>query len=62
MTQRVKYIGPHDSVELEVAPRLWKQVDNGATLEVGDDLAESLLAQPDNWSKASAKKSEKEDS
>lgn len=63
MTIRIKYVGPHDGVEIEHAPKLWVTVSKGEIVEVGDELGESLLMQPDNWSKASpAKKSEKEDS
>jgi len=62
MATRVKYVGPYDAVEIEVAPRLWEIVKNGSAIEVGDDLASSLLAQPDNWRRVTVKKSEKEDS
>lgn len=46
---KVKYVGPHPAVEIEVAPRKWATVENGATVEVGADLAAALLQQVDNW-------------
>jgi hypothetical protein len=45
----IKYVGPHPAVDVEVAPRKWVSVDHGATVEVGSDLAASLLQQVDNW-------------
>jgi hypothetical protein len=45
----IKYVGPHPAVDVEVAPRKWVSVDHGATVEVGNDLAASLLQQVDNW-------------
>jgi hypothetical protein len=45
----IKYVGPHPAVDVEVAPRKWVSVNHGATVEVGTDLAESLLQQVDNW-------------
>lgn len=46
---KIKYTGPHDAVELEVAPRKWATVNHGDTIEVGAELAKSLLQQVDNW-------------
>lgn len=46
---KIKYVGPHPAVEVEVAPRKWVTVDHGATIEVGTDLANALLQQVDNW-------------
>jgi hypothetical protein len=46
---KVKYVGPHPAVEVEMAPRKWVSVANGDTVEVGNDLAAALLQQVDNW-------------
>lgn len=35
-------------------------VEAGDTVEVDDDLAKSLLAQPDRWAKSTPSKSDKE--
>ena len=50
----VKYIGPGDEVEIEVAPEFWQPVKHGGTVEVTDDLADSLCEQVDNWAPAKA--------
>lgn len=52
MSRHVTYHGPIDEVEIEVAPNLWQPVKRGASVEVSDDLADSLLDQPDNWKAA----------
>jgi len=59
--KKLTYIGPHDAVEIEVAPRKWVEVKQGAAVEVGDQLAVGLLAQPDNWKAAKTTKSQQED-
>ena len=51
----VKYHGPHDAVEIEIAPRLWQTVAHGASIEVTDKVAANLLAQNDNWCETSKK-------
>jgi len=51
----IKYVGPHPAVDVEVAPRKWVTVDHGATVEVGNDLAASLLQQVDNWQETTKK-------
>jgi predicted RecA/RadA family phage recombinase len=56
----LKYVGPHDAVEVEVAPQKWSLVTNGQVVEVGDTLAAALLDQPDNW-KSVTKKAAKPD-
>lgn len=53
--QVLKYKGPHDAVEVEVAPRVWATVARNATIEVADNLAGSLLEQVDNWTTATKK-------
>jgi predicted RecA/RadA family phage recombinase len=59
--KKLTYIGPHDAVEIEVAPRKWVEVKQGAAVEVGDQLAVGLLEQPDNWKAAKTTKSQQED-
>lgn len=44
----VRYIGPHDAVDVKVND-VWATVDRGATLEVDDATATSLLTQVGNW-------------
>lgn len=56
----IKYVGPHDAVEVEVAPQRWALVNHGQVVEVGDTLAVALLDQPDNW-KSVTKKAAKAD-
>lgn len=55
--KQIKYHGPHPQVEVEVAPKRWQVVDRGAVFEVADNMAASLLDQPDNWKLVKAKKS-----
>lgn len=52
---KVKYVGPHVAVEVEVAPRKWVSVAHGDTVEVGNDLAAALLQQVDNWQETTKK-------
>lgn len=59
--KKLTYIGPHDEVEVEVAPNKWAEVKNKGTIEVGDQLAESLLEQPDNWKPATKTTKSQED-
>lgn len=64
----LKYVGPHDEVEI---PSLGVVVKRGDTVDVsaeaagrapdGDDLGEGLLAQPDNWQPVAPAKKSKED-
>ncbi len=49
---RVRYDGPFDSVDV---PAAGITVERGDTVEVTDEIGESLVEQAD-WSKASAKK------
>ena len=53
--QTLKYKGPHDAVEVEVAPRLWVTVTRNSTIDVADKLAGQLLEQVDNWATATKK-------
>jgi hypothetical protein len=59
--KKLTYIGPHDAVEIEVAPRKWVEVKQGAAVEVGDQLAGGLLEQPDNWKAATKTTKSQED-
>jgi len=59
--KKLTYIGPHDEVEIEVAPNKWADVKSEGTIEVGDQLAESLLEQPDNWKPATKNPKSQED-
>jgi predicted RecA/RadA family phage recombinase len=59
--KKLTYVGPHDAVEIEVAPRKWVEVKHGAVVDVGDQLAVGLLDQPDNWKPAKTTKSQQED-
>lgn len=59
--KKLTYIGPHAEVEVEVAPNKWAEVKNGAAIEVGDQLAESLLEQTDNWKPATKTTKSQED-
>lgn len=47
----ITYIGAHDEV---VIPSLGIRCANGATIEVEDEAAASLLEQTDNWREAKA--------
>lgn len=49
MSTEITYIGSFDAVDIELAPNLWETVTRGGTIKVADRLAESLLAQTDNW-------------
>ena len=53
--KQLKYVGPHAAVEVETAPRLWTEVANNQTIQVGDKLASALLEQPDNWTEVTKK-------
>jgi hypothetical protein len=47
---KVKYIGPHDAVELPLPDGRSVVVEHGAeTPELPDDFARSLLKQDTNW-------------
>lgn len=46
---KVRYIGGHDAVEVEVAPKRWATVERDGVLECSAQLANSLLEQPTNW-------------
>ena len=49
----LRYIGPHDEVELNVLPRVvgerWEAVKRGDTIAVHPDVAPGFLEQPTNW-------------
>lgn len=57
----VKYVGPHDGVEVPLPSGLVARCERGGTLSVPDDVAKGLLEQPTNWepAKGSAKSAEK---
>ncbi|HYJ69631.1 MAG TPA: hypothetical protein VEX15_18415 [Nocardioidaceae bacterium] len=44
--KKIKYVGSHDEVEIGETGLLCKR---GESVEVPDELAESLLEQPSNW-------------
>lgn len=54
----VRYIGPHDAVDIKVN-EVWTTVDRGGTLEVDDATATSLLTQVGNWAAVPSEKSGK---
>jgi hypothetical protein len=56
VTQHIRYVGRHPEVRVEVAPRRFATVKRNHQVEVGDTVAASLLAQPDNWVHAEARK------
>jgi len=45
----VKYVGPFEAVNV---PALADDVERGVAVHVSDELAASLLDQPDNWAPA----------
>lgn len=49
----LRYIGPHDEVELNVLPRdvgqRWEAVKRGDTIAVHSDAAPGFLDQTSNW-------------
>lgn len=51
-TVAVTYVGPHDAVEVEVAPQLWRTVAHGETADLPAKVAEALLEQTDTWQTA----------
>lgn len=58
----VKYVGPHDGVEVPLPSGLVARCERGGTMSVPDDVAKGLLEQPTNWEPAkagSAKSAEK---
>lgn len=57
----VKYVGPHDGVEVPLPSGLVARCERGGTMSVPDDVAKGLLEQPTNWepAKGSAKNAEK---
>ena len=54
----IEYVGPFDSATI---PAVGAVVAHGGTVKVSAEVAEGLLAQPDNWRQVAAKaaKSEK---
>lgn len=54
---RITYVGSHDEVEI---PSVGVVCKRGATVEVSDSLADSLLEQPDNWQPVKATEKKKE--
>lgn len=54
----VKYVGPHTAVDVKINGD-WSTVDKGATLEVDDATATSLLTQAGNWELVTSEKSGK---
>lgn len=53
--QRVQYVGPYEEVVIPDAAN--QKVIRGQVVELLDELAESLLGQEANWTKATATKS-----
>lgn len=61
-TTTVRYVGPFDEVEVEVAAGVWRTVERGSELKVpaalagsppdGDNPGAGLLAQVDAWERA----------
>lgn len=49
---RVKYVGPHDAVDLVGVG----EVKQGGAVDVPAGVAKSLLEQADNWQPVTAKK------
>lgn len=45
--KRIKYVGPHDAVDVPVAGL--EGVERGKPVELDDELAAALLEQVDNW-------------
>lgn len=56
---RVKYIGPHEAVELELGDGRLATVARGDVLETDDEHAAALLEQPSNWEPATPAKKAK---
>jgi hypothetical protein len=54
MTPFVKYVGPHDEVDVPDARLI---VRRNQTIEVSKELAEGMLQQTSNWEKTTATKS-----
>ena len=54
---QLKYIGPHDAVELR---DVGVTVVRGESFDCPAELAKSLLEQPDNWQAVKSAKTEKE--
>lgn len=52
MLQTITYTGPFAEVEFETLSGAWVTCAHGATVEVADALAVSMLEQPDNWQTA----------
>lgn len=61
MMADVRYVGPHDGVEVPLPSGLVARCERGGTIVVPDDVAKGLLEQPTNWqpTKAAAKNAEK---
>lgn len=56
--QKLRYIGPHDAVAVEVAPRRMAVVGRYEVADFGDAMAERLLEQVDNWEPEEGRTSE----
>ena len=54
---RIKYTGPFDAVEV---PALGLIVDRGKSLEVDDEIGESLCSQ-DSWEEIASRKTKESD-
>jgi hypothetical protein len=54
---RITYVGSYDEVEV---PSVGVVCKRGATVEVPDSLADSLLEQSDNWQPVKATEKKKE--
>lgn len=55
---KLKYIGPHDAVEVPLPFGGFITVKNGEVKDLPDSLSEGLLEQKDNWKKANKKDGE----
>lgn len=54
-TATVVYVGGHDVVEFEIAPGVWRDVEQGESIEVPAALAARMLEQVDVWQTPAAK-------
>lgn len=53
----IRYVGPHDAVDVEQPSTPFGTCGRGKTITVPDDVAESLLEQgPDHWQPATTTK------
>jgi hypothetical protein len=55
---KVRYIGPHDEVEIQWAGATYGPVANGADIDVPDDAGAGLVTQ-DTWEQVPDKKAAK---